>query len=67
VPDGDPNGETQQVTGIVVLEMEQGSVDMGQEEWMIKTLWQEFNSLAWVVDSGAVQPNCASGRRRARK
>jgi hypothetical protein len=48
------------VAGIAVLEVVAGCVEEGEDEWMVKGLWQEFNSLAWAVDAGIVRPSCGA-------
>ncbi|SMR56810.1 unnamed protein product [Zymoseptoria tritici ST99CH_3D1] len=51
---------SEQVIGIAVLQVVQGCVEDGEEEWIVKALWQEFNSLAWAVDAGMFTPNCGA-------
>ncbi|USW47324.1 hypothetical protein Slin15195_G006430 [Septoria linicola] len=49
-----PGQEPQQVTGIIVLETVRKS-----GKWLIKTVYSEFNSGAWLVNLGIFKPtNC---------
>ncbi|KAF2768738.1 hypothetical protein EJ03DRAFT_114268 [Teratosphaeria nubilosa] len=45
------------VTGNIVMETERGN---GSEPWLIKTVYSEFNSGAWLVDLGVFKPNCTA-------
>lgn len=45
--------EPQQVTGIVVLETVNSN-----SSWLIKTVYSEFNSGAWLVNIGLFEPEC---------
>jgi len=48
------------VTGNIVMETERSTT--GSEPWLIKTVYSEFNSGAWLVNLGVFKPNCtASG------
>lgn len=44
---------TETVTGIIVLETVEAPPDYsGSEEYLIQTVYSEFNSGAWLVDLG---------------
>lgn len=45
----------EQVTGIIVLETACGK---GKEEYVIETVYSEFNSAAWLYDLGIFVPKC---------
>lgn len=51
-----PGQEPEPVTGIVVIEAEYNKG--GAEPWLIKTVYSEFNSGAWLVNLGVFTPNC---------
>ncbi|KAH9837403.1 hypothetical protein Tdes44962_MAKER08369 [Teratosphaeria destructans] len=46
------------VTGNIVMETEHSGD--GAEPWLIKTVYSEFNSGAWLVDLGVFKPNCSA-------
>jgi len=48
----------QQVTGTVVIEVEQNTDASAPQPWLISTIYSEFNSGAWVVDNGNFTPSC---------
>ncbi|CAK1355190.1 hypothetical protein CB0940_01055 [Cercospora beticola] len=51
-----PGQEPEQVTGIIVLE----TVNLSNT-WLIKTVYSEFNSGAWLVNLGIFKPsNCSA-------
>lgn len=47
-----PNA-TEPVTGLIVLETVEAPADYaGGNQWLIQTVYSEFNSGAWLVDIG---------------
>jgi hypothetical protein len=51
-------GAPETVTGNIVLETERSN--NATEPWLIKTVYSEFNSGAWLVDLGVFVPNCTA-------
>ncbi|WPH01323.1 Hypothetical protein R9X50_00416200 [Acrodontium crateriforme] len=50
------------VTGIIVLEVKP-NLTSAKQTWLIKTVFSEFNSGAWLVDLGAFDPkNCQTSK-----
>ncbi|KAI7356592.1 hypothetical protein KC354_g10349 [Hortaea werneckii] len=45
------------ITGNIVMETERAQ---GAEPWLIKTVYSEFNSGAWLVNLGVFTPNCSA-------
>jgi hypothetical protein len=51
----------EEVTGIIVMETKyQKSTS---EPFLIKTVYSEFNSGAWLVDLNVFTPSCSSSKR----
>lgn len=51
----------EQVTGIIILETSEATVTADTPyQWLINTVYSEFNSGAWLVDLGVFQPNCSA-------
>lgn len=50
-------GAPEEVTGIIVAECEQAPKG-NKYPWVIKTVYSEFNSGAWLVDLGVFTPVC---------
>jgi hypothetical protein len=50
------------VTGIIVLETKYSAKDKS-EPFLIKTVYSEFNSGAWLVDLNVFTPSCSSSKR----
>merc|ERR1712072_770560 len=46
------------ITGNIVMETERAQG--GAEPWLIKTVYSEFNSGAWLVNLGVFTPNCSA-------
>ncbi|KAK4565686.1 hypothetical protein LTR86_003534 [Recurvomyces mirabilis] len=46
------------ITGNIVIEVERATD--GSEPWLIKTVYSEFNSGAWLVNLGVFKPNCTA-------
>ena len=59
--------QPQPVTGIIVGECVQNSNSTSNQPWLIKTLYSEFNSGAWLVDSNAFTPTNCSTSSAARR
>lgn len=53
------------VTGNIVLETERSS--NSSEPWLIKTVYSEFNSGAWLVNLGVFTPNCSTSSSKMAK
>ncbi|KAM0723803.1 hypothetical protein Q7P37_000793 [Cladosporium fusiforme] len=54
-----PGQEPQQVTGIIVLEVVKNNKYNAAQKWLIKTVYSEFNSGAWLKNLGIfVPPQC---------
>lgn len=51
-----PGQEPQQVTGIIVLETVKNADKKASQKWLIKTVYSEFNSGAWLVNLGVFNP-----------
>jgi hypothetical protein len=51
-----PGQEPQQVTGIIVLEVVKNTAKNPPQKWLIKTVYSEFNSGAWLVNLGVFTP-----------
>lgn len=52
------------VTGNIVVETERNTGAQGatgNEPWLIKTVYSEFNSGSWLVNLGVFKPNCSAG------
>ena len=54
----------EQVTGIIVIEVVQGS--SSSEPWLINTVYSEVNSGAWLYDLGNFTPSCSSASKHKR-
>ncbi|KAK3050855.1 hypothetical protein LTR09_007933 [Extremus antarcticus] len=52
-----PGQEPEPVTGIIVIEAEYQANDT-TDPWLIKTVYSEFNSGAWLVNLGVFTPTC---------
>jgi len=49
------------VTGIIVIEAEYQKSKTNP--WLIKTVYSEFNSGAWLVNLGVFEPECSASKR----
>jgi hypothetical protein len=52
------DGAPETVTGNIVMETQRSG--NSSEPWLIKTVYSEFNSGAWLVDLGVFKPNCTA-------
>ena len=50
--------EPEIITGNIVMETERSGNTT--EPWLIKTVYSEFNSGAWLVNLGVFTPNCSA-------
>lgn len=57
------SGAPEFVTGIIVMETEHQKST--SEPFLIKTVYSEFNSGAWLVDLGVFTPSCSSSSKRS--
>ena len=58
--------EPEFVTGIIVGEVVANTNTTSTEPWLIETIYSEFNSGAWLVDTGSFVPTgCSSSHRRS--
>jgi len=53
----------QQVTGIIVMETQFNGVFVAQP-WLIKTVYSEFNSGAWLYDLNITTAHCSGGKAK---
>ncbi|KAK3069206.1 hypothetical protein LTR53_012646 [Teratosphaeriaceae sp. CCFEE 6253] len=51
------------ITGNIVMEVVRDTT--GSEPWVIKTVYSEFNSGAWLVNLGVFVPNCTAAGNAA--